>query len=261
MFTRSSDILVEDKREHESYFRNLGEDLQRKVNFGSLFSGIGGLDLGLTRAGMQCLWQVENDPYCVRVLEKHWPRVPRHGDIREFDPPDFIPLICGGFPCQNLSHANVKTREGLSGEKSGLWREFVRVIRRAKPRLVIVENISTGWLRWVPTVRYDLAKLGYSSMPIRVSACDVGAYHERKRVFVIAHSYGHGQPAIAFHEKMAQLCEATELSWTDWGHPSSQALGMVDGVPRRMDRLRGVGNAVVPQVAEQVGRLIIEASR
>jgi site-specific DNA-cytosine methylase len=113
------------------------------LTVGSLFSGIGGIELGLeATGGFRTLWQVEIDPDFRRILEKHWPEVPKYGDISRLDPaslerPD---LLAGGFPCQDLSTAGL--RAGLSGSRSGLWREFLRLIRDLRPRYVLVENVA-----------------------------------------------------------------------------------------------------------------------
>ena len=109
--------------------------------FGSLFAGIGGLDLGLERAGWTCRWQVELDPFCQRVLAKHWPTVARYGDIRTLDLEriERVDLICGGFPCQDLSVAG--KRAGLSGERSGLFYEIVRLAQELQPTWGLFENV------------------------------------------------------------------------------------------------------------------------
>ena len=98
------------------------------MRFGSLFAGIGGMDLGLERAGMECAWQVEIDPYCQKVLAKHWPDVQRFGDIKDCGAHNLEPvdLICGGFPCQDISLAGKGA--GIEGERSGLWSEYHRII-------------------------------------------------------------------------------------------------------------------------------------
>lgn len=226
------------------------------LTIGSLFSGIGGLELGLERSGLgRVVWQVEIDSHRRKVLAKHWPDTPRWGDISSFQgaPAD---AICGGFPCQNLSHANVKTRSGLSGDKSGLWREFKRIVHVVMPSLVIVENVRDGWRRWVPAVRCDLGRLGYSSVSLCLRACDVGAPFEGARVFVVATANRKGKPAFAVNAEVAKLREATEAVRKNWGEPTPRALGMADGIPDRMERLGALGNAVVPAMAEVVGRLI-----
>jgi DNA (cytosine-5)-methyltransferase 1 len=158
------------------------------MTFGSLFAGIGGLDLGLERAGMTCRWQVEIDPFCVKVLEKHWPGVKRYGDIRELTGDELEPvdLICGGFPCQDLSQAG--KRVGIEGTRSGLWFEYARLVRRLRPRWVLIENVS-GLLVYDAMRRVigELAGCGYVGCWRCLRASDFGAAHLRKRVFIVAY--------------------------------------------------------------------------
>src|SRR5581483_9685057 len=145
------------------------------MSIGSLFSGIGGLELGLERAGLGPVrWQVEIDPFRRSVLERHWPRVRRFSDVRfvgkrDLDPVD---IICGGFPCQDLSSAG--KRAGLTGPRSRLWFEFARVVAEMRPPWVVVENVSSGAGSWVDHVRRDLERLGYASLPVPIAASDCG---------------------------------------------------------------------------------------
>ena len=233
------------------------------MRFVSLFSGIGGIDLGLERAGMECVAQVENDPWCNQILEKHWPAVPRWEDIHDLDPkelPDHD-LIAGGFPCQDISTANSRTpRAALDGERSGLWWKFDRVVAACRPRRVLVENVATNWRSWVPTVQRRLAIHGYWTAPLVLYAGSVGAPHQRGRVFVVGDTDSDGESTGAIHEEVARLSPASRDSG-HWRLPPPEPLRMDDGVSHGMDRLRGLGNAVVPQVAELVGRMIMETSR
>lgn len=160
------------------------------LSIGSLFSGIGGLELGLEACGLgPVVYQAELDPFCRAVLAKHWPGVRRYTDVREIDATTERPdVICGGFPCQDLSLAG--KQGGLSADRSGLWWEFRRIVRVLRPRFVVVENVHGAWRSWLPVVRRGLWKVGYASVPIRVRASDVGAPHERARVFVVAHAEG-----------------------------------------------------------------------
>lgn len=219
------------------------------------------MELGLERAGVgRTAWQVEIDPFCRAILAKHWPDVPRYDDVRGEHALTPVDLVCLGFPCQNLSHANVRTREGLQGEASGLWFDCLAVVARLRPRWVVVENIRDGWRAWVPAVRGGLGQLGFSSVSLLLRACDVGAPHERARVFVVAQSHGHGQSAGQVHAQMARLPTLARPRRADWGKPSPRALGVPDGIPRTMDRLRTLGNAVVPAMAETIGRAIVLTS-
>jgi DNA (cytosine-5)-methyltransferase 1 len=267
------------------------------MNVGSLFSGIGGLDLGLERAGMTIRWQVEIDDFCGRVLAKHWPDVPRYGDIRDLrgDELEAVDLVCGGFPCQDISNAG--RRAGITGTRSGLWREMVRTVRMVRPRFVLVENVAALLGRGMGTVLGDLAEGGYDSEWDCLPACALGAPHRRDRVFVVAHSPSlrrEGVPAFtrspgasaeegrlrepagsgkdvadATFGTAGRVFEFRSQSWPAGGR--SCPLGRNDqwavepdvgrvahGVPARVDRLRGLGNAVVPQVAEWLGRRIME---
>jgi len=155
------------------------------LTFGSLFAGIGGFDLGLERAGMQCKWQVEIDDYASRVLAKHWPNVHRERDIRECGSCNLerVDVICGGFPCQDISYAGLGA--GLDGERSGLFFEAIRVVRELQPRVVVLENVAALLTRGLDRVLGTLAEIGYDAEWHCIPAASVGAPHIRDRVFII----------------------------------------------------------------------------
>lgn len=243
------------------------------MTFGSLFAGIGGMDLGLERAGMECRWQVEIDGFARKVLAKHWPDVRRHDDVRTFPPPQGdwnVDLIAGGFPCQDISFAGKGA--GLAGERSGLWYEFARVIRDLRPRYVLVENVAALLVRGLDAVLGTLASFGYDAEWSLVSAASVGLPQARDRMFVVAYrdSLGCETSGRVFHRDACRslLEEVGIVGWISrfergrsgrvWAAPESGIHGMADGLPDQLDRLRGLGNAVVPQVAEWIGRRIIE---
>jgi DNA (cytosine-5)-methyltransferase 1 len=133
------------------------------ITFGSLFAGIGGFDLGFERAGMSCKWQVEIDDYANRVLAKHWPDVARHRDIRSVGGHNLSPvdIICGGFPCQDISYAG--RGAGLDGERSGLFFEAVRLVCELRPRVVVLENVAALLTRGLDRVLGTLAEIGYDA--------------------------------------------------------------------------------------------------
>jgi DNA (cytosine-5)-methyltransferase 1 len=236
------------------------------LTFGSLFAGIGGFDLGFERAGMQCKWQVEIDPYCNRVLAKHWPHVRRWPDVRTWPQPDteWVDVICGGFPCQDISPAG--TKRGLRGKRSGLWFEFARIVRCVMPTFVVVENSAAITDRGMGSVLRDLAKIGYDAEWEVLSACAFGAPHSRDRMFLIAHPYGselrapwQAQDQVAptgLHQRGSLASGQLGSWWSVQPEPCS----VVYGVPGVVDRLRPYGNAVVPQVAEWIGRRIVEVA-
>ncbi len=163
------------------------------LTVGSLFAGIGGIELGLERTGgFRTVWSVEIDDYANAVRRKHWPGVPQYGDIREF-PPEGIErpdLICGGFPCQDISCAGKQA--GIDGKRSGLFREAVRVLRLLRPRWVLLENVaallSGAGGTWMRTVLWELSESGYDAEWRTIKASDFGHRHRRERVFILAHA-------------------------------------------------------------------------
>ena len=161
------------------------------LTIGSLFSGIGGLELGLECAGLgPVIWQCEVDPFARSVLAKHWPNATRFVDATQPRDWPHVDLICGGFPCQDVSSAG--GRKGLSGARSGLWYTFASIVAKAGPEVVVVENVASGASRWLVPVRHQLHLLGYRTRALGIAASDVGAPHLRRRIFVVAYRDGVG---------------------------------------------------------------------
>ena len=228
---------------------------------GSLFSGIGGLELGLERAGLgSTIWQVEINPYCRAVLKRHWPQARLYDDIRNTNRSCLatVDTICGGFPCQDLSSASARCdRPGLAGAKSGLWTEYRRVIDDLRPRNVVIENVgSSAKQLYLSTVRRDLHLLGYGSVAICISAAQVGALHKRARIFIVAHPYVEVKSTGAEYAETRILCENANVVWNEWPAEPSH-IRVANGIPARMDRNRGLGNAVCPYVSQSVGNAIV----
>jgi DNA (cytosine-5)-methyltransferase 1 len=245
------------------------------VNVLSLFSGIGGLELGLERAGMTVVGQVEIDEFCRRVLAKHWPEVPRHDDVRtcvewwrgESRPP--VRVVAGGPPCQPSSRAG--RRLGDADPRWG-WPWLFDVVRAVEPQLVIVENPPAildvldgdafGWILG------ELATLGFDADWSVLSACAMGAPHTRERLFLVAHADGrNGSPRLgAGQETPLPPLDLRSGAWADRGdgfvEAASRGRRVVDGLPDELEpaRVKALGNAVVPQVAEHVGRLVMAAA-
>jgi DNA (cytosine-5)-methyltransferase 1 len=242
------------------------------LTVGSLFAGIGGLELGLERTnGFKTLWQVEQDPYACRVLAKHWPDVRRYDDVRTFPPGDpaewRCDVICGGFPCQDISSANAN-KQGLAGERSGLWVEFARIIRVVRPRYVVVENVSDIVHRGLGRVLGDLAELGFDARWSLLPACALGAPYTRERMFVVAHADGRRREGEGVSRETGweilaggpgDGVVAGRVSGPASNHWQAEpgVVRVADGVPSRVDRIRCLGNAVVPAVAEHIGRQLL----
>lgn len=161
------------------------------MTFGSLFAGIGGFDLGFECQGFKCLWQCEIDKYANQVLENHWPEVKRYNDIRQLTNPESVDIICGGFPCQDLSVAG--NRVGLSGQRSGLFFEMARIIDEIRPKWFVLENVpgllSSKNGQDMQTVLETLVKLGYCIAYRVLDSKNFGVAQRRKRVFIIG-SFG-----------------------------------------------------------------------
>ncbi|MEO3781586.1 DNA cytosine methyltransferase [Micromonospora sp. B11E3] len=250
------------------------------LNVLSLFAGIGGLDLGLERAGMRVVGQVEIEPFCRFVLARHWPEVPCHDDVRTAPtwwrsrPRPAVHVVAGGFPCQPFSTAG--RRRGIGDERWG-WPWFFDVVRQVRPRYVLVENVAAllrdadafGWMLG------DLAALGFDAQWSVLSACAVGAPHVRERLFVVAHPHGeHGPLGMADPRQPARRRRPPHAAGghrqSPWVHPvdglmeaERRSRRVVDGLPDRLEpaRVRALGNAVVPAVGEVVGRLIVAHHR
>ena len=312
------------------------------LNVLDLFSGIGGFSLGLERAGMRTVAFCEIEPYPRAILRQHWPSVPCYDDVRALtaerlaaDGIGPIDVICGGFPCQDISTAGKGA--GIEGERSGLWSEYARLVGELRPRFVIVENVAALLGRGLSVVLGDLAALGFDAEWNCIPASAVGAPHRRDRIWIIAYpaselsrarrserpeegietanrgevmadttgqsANGHASGERETHamfgisgndvaddskhgrrarrqrrldssgagEQQFSLPHATLYAKISEGIRRGDAAGqwwvepdmgrVAHGIPARVDRLRGLGNAVVPQIPEIIGRAIVEGLR
>lgn len=275
----------------------IGREGAVAVKFGSLFSGIGGMDLGFERAGMKCAWQVEIDEYATKVLTKHWPDVPKYGDIRDVGKENLetVDLICGGFPCQPFSVAGKQKGEE---DDRHLWPEMLRVISELKPAWVLGENVPGIIPIFLDQAIDDLEAEGYTCEAFVLPAYAVDAPHQRYRLFIVAYSERvrclqrekptSGQQWTAAQRESDSRCiqpssvsNPNSKGLEEWSRENTSGEGqnngaefgrdarwlpepgvgrVAHGVPNRVDRLRGLGNAVVPQVAEFIGEIIMTAN-
>ena len=161
----------------------------RPYTVGSLFAGIGGFDLGFERAGFETVWQVEINDWCRKVLAKNFPKAERYADIRECGAHNLRPVdvVVGGFPCQDISNAGL--RAGITGERSGLVVEMVRIIGELRPKYVLMENVAALLGRGMGGVLGYLSEIGYDAEWEIVSAADVGAPHLRRRIWILAYPF------------------------------------------------------------------------
>ena len=276
----------------------------QKLKVLDLFSGIGGFSLGLEKTeGFETVAFCEIDPHAKKVLEKHWPKVPIFEDVKKLKATELglVDMICGGFPCQDISVAGLQ--KGLEGARSGLWKEFERLIKEIKPRYVLIENVANLRSKGLNQVLKDLWKIGYDSEWHIISARSIGACHLRERVWIIAypHDSGRGKQLRPISEEKefsaSELCgprysskdfansnnfrlwkpftteKAAQGWWAkatsgfrDWWEIESPICGVDAGLSRGLDknrsqRIKQLGNTVVPQIPQLIGQAILDFER
>jgi DNA (cytosine-5)-methyltransferase 1 len=224
-----------------------------------LFSGMGGFSVAFERHGFKTTQFVEVDPYAQKVLRNHWPGTPIHGDITTFSTSKKYSVITGGFPCQDISVAG--SGLGLEGSRSGLWSEFSRIIGESKPDFVLIENSSNLRNKGLEVVLQDLWKNGYDAEWYVLQAYQFGATHRRERIIIVAYPSGTrrerlvsdcdletvGQRGLCSKETLLEIYGNPFSDGSCWPKPLIRRVD--DGVPRRLDRLRLVGNSVyVPMI-------------
>lgn len=219
------------------------------MNVLDLFSGIGGFSLGLERAGMRTVAFCEIDPFCRRVLAKHWPDVPCYRDIRSIQSLPSAGIVCGGFPCQPFSTASRGRRVA-----DDLWPEMLRVVRLARPTYVIAENVQEAAIAHAAQA---LSGLGYATYYRRISGADCGADHQRDRWWAVAYPHTQSELRSAIDAEVAKLPALCRGLWGPENY--TRAIRVPDGFSDRMDSPAPVGNAVFPQIPEAIGRAILAA--
>lgn len=234
-----------------------------------LFSGIGGFSLGLERAGFETVAFCEIDPYCRRVLRKNWPntKVPIYEDIRKLSGEQIkrdvgrINVCVGGYPCQPFSTAG--ERRGAKDDRH-LWPEMYRIVAECRPNWVIGENVAGHISMGLDEVLSDLETLGYTSRALVIPACAVDAYHRRDRVWIISHTASE-RLEESWRVRFA-IGSTKEKDWqadhavngSRW--PAEPGMARVAArVPNRVDRIKALGNSVIPALVERLGRAIIQA--
>jgi DNA (cytosine-5)-methyltransferase 1 len=237
------------------------------VNVLDLFSGIGGFSLGLERAGMRTVAFCEIDPFARRVLAEHWPNVPCYDDVRALTAAQLradgisVDVICGGFPCQDISAAGKRT--GLSGARSGLWREYARLVGEVGPRYVVMENSAELLALGLGDVLGDLASLRYDARWDCIPAAVLGAPHGRDRIWLAAYPTeisGLHEPDVG--QELWRWVSDNGFAWpaSPYDSPEAAVCRVDDGIPDRVDRSGALGNAVIPQIPEIIGRAIMKVA-
>ena len=288
-----------------------------KLKILDLFSGIGGFSLGLESTGhFETAAFCEIEPYCQKVLKKHWPDVPIFDDIRKLKGKDIgaIDIITGGYPCQPFSVAGKQKAEQ---DPRHLWPEYFRLIKELRPTWVIGENVSGHIKLGLDSVLEDLASEGYSTRTFSISASSIGANHKRERIWIIANSNGskfleenssvRSESTESIRSNIGSICEnisktndvanTNSIRWNEikdengntfksssqetkfttrqlkrkssegrqegmgrkWWESEPRVGRVAHGIPKRVDRLKTLGNSVVPHIPYYIGQAIVES--
>lgn len=243
------------------------DSMQRLVVHLDLFSGIGGFALAAQMVGgIKTVGFCEIDPWARRILAKNFPNVPIHDDVRTLDPSKYgqIDIITGGYPCQPFSLAG--GRKGAEDDRH-LWPSMLEIVKRARPSWVLAENVVGHITMGIDQVLADLESEGYAATAVVVPACAVDARHRRERVWIVANTKSigrdHGNDSELLRQGAGKVnAPASASGVVDWVEArrweDEPELGRVaHGIPDRVDRMRGLGNAIVPQVAAEILRCMM----
>lgn len=227
------------------------------LTHGSLFSGIGGFEIGAERIGIKTIWSCEIEKYQRKILKKHFPNTFQYEDIREAKKFRYVDIISGGFPCQDISVAG--RGEGIEGERSGLWTEMFRVIRNVRPKYAIIENSPALLIRGFEKILCDLSKIGYNAEWQCLRNSSFGYPHERKRLYVIAYSnkirlqsniqeYRNFEPV--FRKWASNTNDGYTCAKRIYEMPTSKYIRNDDGFRNWTHRVGAIGNSVNPTVTQ-----------
>lgn len=242
------------------------------MNHLDLFSGIGGFSLAAKWSGFKTIQFVEIDKFCQKVLQKNFPGVPIHDDIKTFHFNDKVDLLTGGFPCQPFSVAGKKL--GIKDDRY-LWPDMLRIIRECRPHYIIAENVP-GIVPLLDTILQDLESEAYSFRTFNIPASLIGAPHKRERIWIIANrdsercsSRNNNRETRSIEINQKQYLETIQQEWPqfqslawknlsadEWLQVNAEFMRRYDGLPFRMDRIKALGNAIVPQVIYPIMKLI-----
>ncbi|WP_321331914.1 DNA (cytosine-5-)-methyltransferase [uncultured Bacteroides sp.] len=226
----------------------------KSLTHGSLFSGIGGFELGAQWCGIETLWNCEIERFQGKILKKHFLKAMHYEDIRKLQSPEYVDIISGGFPCQDVSIAGKGI--GIKGDRSGLYIEMFRIIREIRPKYVLIENSPMLLIRGFEQILCNLSKIGYNAEWQCLSGTDFGIQQGRERLYCIAYNREiickRGIKESIFRKPY--LSGESARVYPGWRTrrdiPSPRTIRKANDIPNSLDRIRSLGNAVQPLVAK-----------
>jgi DNA (cytosine-5)-methyltransferase 1 len=232
-----------------------------KLTHGSLFSGIGGFELGAERQGIETLWNCELIEYNRRILKQHFPKTKQYNDITKMEIPGKVNIISGGFPCQDISIAKVTGQngiaQGIKGNRSGLWAEMYRIVRGVRPEYIIIENSSAITFRGLERVLCDLSEIGYNAEWQSLSGTTFRVQQIRERTYIVAYPSEVGlqgsEPQEVFSKCALEQFSRVYPGWrTRRDIPEPRTYRSTHDLSNLVDRIKAGGNAVMPIITEYI---------
>lgn len=242
-----------------------------ELTHGALFNGIAGFPLAAQWAGIKTVWTCEIDPFCNAVSAKHFPNAKQYKNIYDLKNPEYVDIISGGFPCQDISISQQSKggAKGIKGERSGLWKEYARIVREIKPKYIIFENSPMLAIRGFEQILCDLAEIGYDAEWTNFFSTQWGFKDYRERIYGVAYPMQLGcQNNINKNRILSKILPerssrqiALPMSFKRYGRKSDLSDILLDsGLSRRLDKriIHAYGNAIKPQIAFEIFKAIKE---
>lgn len=217
----------------------------KELTHGSLFSGIGGFELGAEWSGIETLWTSEINNFNRKQLHKLYPKSISYGDIKKMFKPAYVDIISGGFPCQNISIAASRDRSGIDGEKSGMFWEMLRIVKEVKPKYVVIENSSALRTKGLDRILTEFAEMGYDAEWQTLQGYQFGIPQRRRRLYAIFYPVSLGDRM----EERQIFTGWNKPKYPTWRDSEPKIYGVADVIPDRVAKHRALGNAVQPLIA------------
>lgn len=226
------------------------------LTHGSLFSGIGGFELGAKLTDIPTLWNCEISEFNRKVLKQNFPESHQYEDVTKLKKPSPVTIISGGFPCQDISNAGSTQSIGITGSRSRLWWEMFRIIDETRPLYVVIENSPELLKKGFENVLYPLSEIGYNAEWQCLSGLSFGVQQRRERLYCIAYTNSFGQQGSRSQKVFREWFSSEQYKRISPGWlqrsdiPQPRGYRSTNDLPNLMDRIKAGGNAVMPVVAK-----------